>query len=128
MGVSCLSCLASNEHDNFQSSVWLHVVIKTSVNRLTTESQIIYMIYCFVIALSVLLRFTTSDYPFGIFKLFLLLVGLLTLSSHRSLNICSHKKTFEFKVMKITWNDYDNFMSSDTHVKRSKENSNERSI
>jgi hypothetical protein len=101
MGVSCLSCLASNEHDNFQSSVWLHMVIKTPVNRLTTEPQIIYMIYCFVIALSVLLRFTASDYPFGIFKLFLLFVGLLTLSSHQSLNICSHKKRLNSKKWKL---------------------------
>lgn len=69
MDVRKRNIVASNEQDNFLSSNWLPVAIKTPVNWLTTEPQIICMIYSFA--------------------------ELLTLSYNQALNISSHCKAFQ---------------------------------
>ena len=44
------------------------------LSPLTSNILFLFVIFLLVIVLSVLLRFTDSDYPFGIFKLFLNIV------------------------------------------------------
>jgi len=55
----------------------------------------------FTIVLSVLLRYTDSDYPFGIFKLFLQIV------SRYKTNIVLTNRTTAFGVLGFTWYAHD---------------------
>jgi hypothetical protein len=49
--------------------------------------RLLFLLLSFSIVLSVLLRFTDSDYPFGIFKLFLLVMVMIIINFHPEIAI-----------------------------------------
>jgi hypothetical protein len=49
--------------------------------------RLLFLLLSFSIVLSVLLRFTDSDYPFGIFKLFLLVMVMMIINFHPEIAI-----------------------------------------
>ena len=49
--------------------------------------RLLFLLLSISIVLSVLLRFTDSDYPFGIFKLFLLVMVMMIINFHPEIAI-----------------------------------------
>ena len=60
--------------------------------------RLLFLLLSFSIVLSVLLRFTDSDYPFGIFKLFLLVMVMMIINFHPEIAIDLSQVTYKLSL------------------------------